>query len=44
MSSRLLGEIIAALLSRTHGEYIELDATNDERMVNTNGWFLETQI
>lgn len=41
IKTRLLGEVIAALLSRTPGAYIGLDATSENRLVSSNGWFLE---
>ena len=43
IKTRLFGEIIAALLSRTQEEYIELNTTKEERVVRTKGWFLEEQ-
>lgn len=43
MKTRLFGEVIAAVLSRTHEAYTGLDATNEERMVSPKGWLLEKQ-
>lgn len=42
IKTRLFGEVL--LLSRTHGAYGGLHATEEERMVKSNGWFLKSKM